>query len=197
MSDEPIFAGVDFSSGRQPVTFAALDDSLNIVLREKYEIPNLIAHLKLYSQLTLAVNIPSTKNQRVFFSDFKRKLSQTGLKPYGVKPASKQFFETDTHECFRTLIGKAPLSRRTFEGRVQRGLILYDQGLRITDPMDFFEEITRHHMLSGVFPNELLYSASELDALAAAYVAWLAVNEPGQIEITADKQFLVKEPERD
>jgi len=25
--------------------------------------------------------------------------------------------------------------------------------------MDFFEEITRHHMLGGVFPNELLYSA--------------------------------------
>lgn len=197
MSDEPIFAGIDFSSGRQPVTFAALDDSLNIVLREKYEIPHIIAHLKLYSQLTLAVNIPSTKKQRVSFSDFKRKIPKTGVKPYGAKAASKQFFETDAPECFRTLIGKAPLSRRTFEGRVQRGLILYDQGLRITDPMDFFEEITRHHMLSGVFPNELLYSASELDALAAAYVAWLAVNEPGQIVTTTDKLILPKEPERD
>lgn len=197
MSDEPIFAGIDFSSGRQPVTFAALDASLNIVLREKYEIPHIIAHLKLYSHLTLAVNIPSTKNQRVSFSDFKRKIPKTGVKPYGAKVASKHFFETDAPGCFRTLIGKVPLSRRTFEGRVQRGLILYDQGLRITDPMDFFEEITRHHMLSGVFPNELLYSASELDALAAAYVAWLAVNEPGQIVIATDKLILPKEPERD
>jgi hypothetical protein len=52
-------------------------------------------------------------------------------------------------------------------------------------------------MLSGVFPNELLYSASELDALAAAYVAWLAVNEAGQVETTADKLILPKELERD
>ena len=197
MTNEFIFAGMDFSSRRQPVTCAALDETLNVVLLEKYEVVHVIARLKQYARLTLAVNVPSTKSQQKSYSDFEKGIAQTGLKPYPTKAAPKQWLETDTQACFRILIGKSPLSRRTLEGRVQRGLILYDQGLRITDPMDFFEEITRHHMLGGTFPNELLYSASELDALAAAYVAWLAVNEPGQVVTTADKLILPKELERD
>jgi len=197
MTDEFIFAGMDFSSGRQPVTFATLDDALNVVLLEKYEIAHIIAHLKQYSRLSLAVNLPSTKLQRGIYSGFKKKIAQTGLKPYAAKAAPKRFLEMSAQDCFRALIGKSPLPHRTLEGRVQRGLVLYDQGLRITDPMDFFEEITRHHMLGGVFPNELLYSASQLDALAAAYIAWLAVNEPGQVETTTNKLIIPKEPERD
>jgi hypothetical protein len=197
MTNELIFAGIDFSSGRQPVTFAALDDALNVVLLEKYEIVHLMAHLKQYGKLILAVNMPSTKSQQEFYSDFKKKIVPTELAPYPAKSAPKQLLETNAQDCFRTLIGKSPLSRRTLEGRVQRGLVLYDQGLRTTDPMDFFEEITRHRMLDGVFPNDLLYSPSELDALVAAYVAWLAVNEPGQVETTPDKFIIPKEPERD
>jgi len=197
MTDELIFAGIDFSSGRQPVTFATLDDTLNIILLEKYEVAHVIAHLKQYGKLSLAVNIPSTKIQQGIHSGFQKNIAQTGLRPYTAKAAPKQLLETNAQDCFRTLIGKAPLPRRTFGGRVQRALILYDQGMRINDPMDFFEEITRHHMLSGVFPNELLYSASELEALAAAYIAWLAVNEPGQVTIMGNGLVLPKEPERD
>ena len=197
MTNELIFAGVDFTSGRQPVTFAALDDTLNVVLLEKYEVAHVIAHLKQYGKLALALNVPSTKRLQGLYSDFRTKIVSMGLKPYATRAAQKQLLETNAQDCFHTLIGKSPLSRHTFEGRVQRGLILYDQGLRITDPMDFFEEITRHHMLGGVFPNELLYSASQLDALAAAYIAWLAVNEPGQVETTTNKLIIPKEPERD
>ena len=188
---------MDFSSGRQPVTFAALDDALNIVMLERYEVARVIAHLKQYGKLTLAVNIPSAKSLRGLFSGFKKKLAKAGLKPHPAKTAPKQFLETDTQACFRALIGKPPLPRRTLEGRVQRGLALYDQGLRITDPMDFFEEITRHHMLDGVFPNELLYPASALDAITAAYVAWLAINEPEQVKTTPQKFIILKTAERD
>jgi hypothetical protein len=197
MTDELIFAGVDFSSGRQPVTFAALDDTLNVVLLEKYEVVHVVAHLKQYARVSLAVNIPSTKLAQGIYSGFTKRLAQAGLRPYPAKTAPKQWLETNAQDCFRALIGKAPLPRRTFEGRVQRALILYEQGMRINDPMDFFEEITRHHMLSGVFPNEMLYSTHELDAFAAAYVAWLAVNEAGQVEITPNKLILPREPERD
>ena len=196
-TDDIIFAGVDFSSGRQPVMFAALDDTLNVVLLEKYEVAHVISHLKQYGRLSLALNVPSTKRLHGIYSDFKKKIVQAGLKPYTTKTAPKRLLETNAQDCFHTLIGKSPLSRRTLEGRVQRGLVLYDQGLRITDPMDFFEELTRHHMLEGVFPNELLYSASKLDALAAAYVAWLAVNEPGQVRIMGNDLILPKEPEQD
>ena len=197
MSDKPIFAGLDFSSGRQPVTFAALDDALNVVLLEKYEVAHVIAHLKQYGTVTVAVGIPSAKSRQGSYSAFKKGIAQTGLRPYPAKTAPKQWLETDTQRCFRAVIGKSPLPRRTLEGRVQRGLLLYDQGLRITDPMDFFEEITRHRMLEGIFPSELLYSASELEALTAAYIAWLAVNEPDQVETTPEKIILLKEPERE
>ena len=192
MTNQLIFAGMDFSSGRQPVTFAALDETLRIVVLERYEAPHVIAHLKQYGKLALAVNIPSSNSQRGLYSDVKKKLAQTSA-----KAAPRQFIETDAQACFRALIGKSPLPRRTLEGRIQRGLLLFDQGLRLTDPMDFFEEITRHRMLEGVFPNELLYSASELDALTAAYVAWLAMNEPEQLETTPQKFLILKTPERD
>ena len=196
-TEDVIFAGIDFSSGRQPVTFAALDDTLNLVFLEKYEIVHVIAHLKQYGKLSLALNMPSTKRVEGIYSGFKKRIAQAGLKPYTTKSFPKQLLETKAQDCFRKWIGKSPISRRTLEGRVQRGLILYDQGLRINDPMDFFEEITRHHMLGGFFPNELLYSTTELDALTAAYIAWLSVNEPGQVEITGNKLILPKEPEQD
>jgi hypothetical protein len=195
-TQEILFAGADFSSGRQPVTFTALDDRLTIVCLEKMDIESAVAFLKDANQVTLAINIPAMKTYQAAYSAFNKKVAQIGLKPYGTS-TRRQFFETSAQDCFRTLIGKALLPRRTFEGRVQRALILYEQGIRINDPMDFFEEITRHHMLNGVFPNELLHSAHELDALAAAYVAWLAVNDAGQIETTPNKLILPKELERD
>jgi hypothetical protein len=197
MTNELIFAGVDFSSRRLPVTFAALDDTLNVILLEKYEISHVIAHLKQYSGILLALNVPSTTRLQSIYSGFKRKTGQAGLKHYSTKGIQKQLIETNAQDCFRALLGRLPLPRRTLEGRVQRGLILYEQGLRITDPMDFFEELTSHHILAGAFPNELLYSVSELDALIAAYVAWLVVNEPGQTRSMGNKFVVPKEPERD
>ena len=48
---------------------------------------------------------------------------------------------------FSALLHKKLLSRRTLEGRIQRALVLYDQGLQINDPMEFFEEITRYRLI--------------------------------------------------
>ena len=99
---------------------------------------------------------------------------------------SRQWVETNPPECFRSLGGQTLLPRRSLGGQLQRALILYEQGLQITDPMDFFEEITRHHVLAGSMPTDLLYSASELDALAAASVAWMLINKPVQVDLTKD-----------
>jgi hypothetical protein len=52
--------------------------------------------------------------------------------------------------------------------------------LQIRDPVEIFEEITRYKLMQGVLPLEDIYSPKELDALVAAYVAWLAANSPGQ-----------------
>jgi hypothetical protein len=60
-------------------------------------------------------------------------------------------------------------------------LALYEQGLGVHDPMDFYEEITRHKLLRGVLPLEQVYSAEELDAIAAAYTAFVAARHPEKI----------------
>lgn len=89
-----------------------------------------------------------------------------------------QWVEVYPHAAFCTMLGHAPFPKTTFEGRLQRQLLLYDQNINLPDPMRVFEEITRHHLLRGVLPVEKLYSAVELDALSAAYCAWMAVNRP-------------------
>jgi predicted RNase H-like nuclease len=52
--------------------------------------------------------------------------------------------------------------------------------------MDFFEEITRHKMIKGFWPVDLLYLPEQLDAMVAAYTAWLAVNKSAQTSAIGD-----------
>jgi len=188
-----IFAGIDVSSGRKPITFVVLDGDLKVVLLERCDISYAIAHLEQYKKAMLGVNMlsrgKSTSSQRgqKICVDIKKKISQAGLKPYLTRNAPKQWVETNPLECFRSLSGQTPQSRRTLGGLIQHALILYDQGLQINDPMEFFEEITRSHLMAGVMPMELLYSASELDALAAAYIAWMLINKPVQVDLTKER----------
>jgi hypothetical protein len=149
--------------------------------------------LEQFEQVILAVNIlsgkKSTSNRGQNIStDFKKQIVEAGFKPYLTSNAFRQWVETNPPECFRSFAGQTPLPRRTLGGQLQRALILYEQGLQIADPMDFFEEITRHHVLAGVMPTELLYSASELDALVAASVAWMLINKPVQVDLTKDME---------
>jgi len=53
----------------------------------------------------------------------------------------------------------------------------------VNDPMGFFEEITRYHIRQGIMPEEEIYPAPTLSALAAAYIAWQAGNEPDQLAL--------------
>jgi len=177
-TDHLIFAGVDITSGREPVTLAALGSDLNVLFLERYDLSGALSRFGQQEHILLATNPQSSKNRNGVYALFKKKIARAGFRS-DLKSARRQWIETNAGDCFRRLIGRSPLARRTLEGRIQRALILYDQGLQIADPMDFFEEITRHHMMLGEFPNELLYSASQLDALSAAYSAWMMVNERG------------------
>lgn len=120
--------------------------------------------------------------------DLYRKLKKMGFKRFLETDAAHQVLETHPHACFSVLLGKAPLPKPTLEGRLQRQIILHDAGLRIRDPMDFFVEITRHRLKLGVLPMELIYLPEQLDALAAAYTAWVAVKRPAQTMAIGDKQ---------
>lgn len=81
---------------------------------------------------------------------------------------------------------------------MQRQLMLFDLKLPVPDPMDFFEEITRHKLRRGTLPLDTIYAAEELDALAAAYCAWRMVHQPDQmlpISATAEIEFLLPQPQ--
>ena len=109
------------------------------------------------------------------------KLSKLGFKPYPAENASHQWLETHPHADFCVLLDGNPLPKPTLEGRLQRELILHERGVGIKDPMDFFEEITRHRLINGILPMELVHSSEQLDALVAAYTAWLAVEKPDEL----------------
>jgi hypothetical protein len=96
--------------------------------------------------------------------------------------------ETNAHAVFCSLLGKIPLPRPTLEGRLQRQLILHTRGADIGDPMEFFEEITRHKLLQGNLPMETIHQAEQLDALAAAFTAWSAVNKPENLCTIGNKE---------
>jgi len=117
-----------------------------------------------------------------------RKLQKMGFQKYPEKDSAHQILETNPHACYCVLAGHVPLARLSLEGRLQRQIILYERGVHIKDPMDFFEEVTRYKLAKGIWPMDLLYQPDQLDALAAAYTAWLAVEKQGKILSVGDIQ---------
>jgi predicted nuclease with RNAse H fold len=120
--------------------------------------------------------------------DLYRKLEKLGFAKYPNEESKHLVLETHPHACYCVMIGQPPLSKPSLEGRLQRQLVLYERGLKIKDPMDFFEEITRHKMIHGAWPLELLYLPEHLDALVAAYTAWLVVNKPDKTTKVGDER---------
>ena len=179
-SESIMIAGVDLSSGRKPITFARLDEDLKIEVFEKWDQAEAFSRLQEHENSLLAINI-SSKPGREIFKDLTKKLSQAGFKPFLQKREPKQWLETNSQDCFHTLGGHTLFPRRSLEGRLQRSAILYEQGLRIKDPVDMLEEITRYKLIQGILPLEDLPTPNGLDALVAAYLAWMSLNRPGQI----------------
>jgi hypothetical protein len=118
--------------------------------------------------------------------DLFQRLDDFGYAPYPNDEADRQCLETRAGAVFwRLLGGKLPLPP-SLEGRLQRQLILADQSLPVPDAMDFFLEITRFKLVQGDLPLENIHTIDELNALAAALVAWLAGCDPGRIDMLGD-----------
>ena len=127
-----------------------------------------------------------------------RKLEKMGFEKLFEEEAELQLLETHSHACYCVLAGSVPLSKQSLEGRLQRQLILYERGVRIKDPMDFFEEITRYKMVKGIFPMELLYLPDQLDSLVAAYTAWLATVKPDRVSALGEiSEGMIVLPEKE
>ena len=118
--------------------------------------------------------------------DLYKKLAKMGFATYPQDDAPYQMLEANPHACFCALLDQVPLPKPTLEGRLQRQLVLHERRVRVKDPMDFFEEITRHKLLRGILPTDQVHAADMLDVIAAAYTAWLAVQHPEQVVHVGD-----------
>ncbi len=192
-SDVTLYAGVELSSGRKPVTFARLDDGLNTIVLTKWDTAEVLSYLQNYENSILVINTPSTKKGRDVYAHLRKKAVQAGYKAYLETSEPKRWLETDAQDCFQALGGHKLLPHRALEGRLQRAAILHEQGLQLTDPVDMFEEMTRYKLIQGILPLENLPSPRELDALVAAYLAWMSFNRPARIAVTGE--FVVPAPE--
>jgi hypothetical protein len=192
-ADLTTFAGVELASGRRPVTLACLDGELTVTRMESCSASEALACLQEYENMLVAMSAPAGRRGQEIYTDFKDSLAQAGFKPFLQRNEPRQWLETDAQDCFLVLGGHKLWPRRTLEGRLQRNAILYEQGLQVSDPVDMFEEITRYKLIQGVRPLEKLPSSKEVDALVAAYLAWLSVHRPGQVIIRG--QFVLPAPE--
>jgi predicted nuclease with RNAse H fold len=96
--------------------------------------------------------------------------------------------EVQPHASFAALLERRPFLKRNLEGRMQRQLVLYLEGLDISNPMHALEEITRHHLLTGQMPLGGLYEHDQLDALVAAYTAYLVGVKSDRVCQVGDRE---------
>ncbi len=115
-----------------------------------------------------------------------QRLQQLGFQRHPAGENPRQFLEVYPHASYCGWLDRAPQVKGTLEGRLQRQLSLYEHGLPVPDPMFYFDEISRSRLLQGRMPADILYEPGELDALAAAYTAWLAAHQPDQISLIGD-----------
>jgi len=115
-----------------------------------------------------------------------QRLERMGYLPYPAQETALQWLEVYPHASFCCLLGRVPLPKNSLEGRIQRQLVLHQQKINISDPMELIRGITPQLLLQGAWPLEKLYSPGELDALMAAYTAWQAANHPEQITLLGE-----------
>ena len=104
VTDAVLSAGVRISSGRKPVTFAALDDRLNIVMLLQWDIAAVIACLAEYERVQLVIHSSNTKAGRELFQDFQAKLGEADFIQYSRKEGSRLWIESRADECFRVCL---------------------------------------------------------------------------------------------
>jgi predicted nuclease with RNAse H fold len=115
------------------------------------------------------------------------RLREVGFEPHTPgSTAPRQFFEVHPHATFTVRLGRIPYRKDTLEGRLQRQLLLYEEGVRLLDAMDVLEEVTRHRILQGRLELRGLRTHDELDALASALTAYYAHLKPREVTLVGD-----------
>lgn len=117
-----------------------------------------------------------------------RNLEEMGFADYPGKDIEQTTLEVYPHAAYTVLLERIPFLKKTFEGRLQRQLLLHSLSLDVPDPMRVFEEFTRYKIIQGQLPWEGLYSVEELEALMAAYLAWKAASAPDEVSLLGDSR---------
>jgi predicted nuclease with RNAse H fold len=99
---------------------------------------------------------------------------------------SRRMLETYPYAIFMALVGKRPYSKSSIEGLLQRQLILFEEGVDVPDPMPHLEEWTRYRIKTGQIGRDNVLEHDSLDALAAAYTAYMVDREPRSIIALGD-----------
>jgi hypothetical protein len=119
---------------------------------------------------------------------FAAELGMMGFHFFPTGGATWQMFETHADAACGSLLGVKPFPLTSLEGRIQRQLLLQSKGVNVPDAMEFFEEVTRHRLLSGTLPDSKILAPAALNALIAAYTAWNAANHPGAYEVVGEPE---------
>jgi predicted nuclease with RNAse H fold len=236
MADKPVFIGVDPTSGSRPMTYAVLNENLDIETVGDGTFDEVVEIITSFPVVICAIDAPNSYNkglladpdyrQRVGLSpgrhnyeDFRvseYELRRRGIGIYNTprdqeqargwiqegwrlyeklreanfvdypRPGSRRLLETHPHAAFTVLVGSRPYRKTSLEGRVQRQLVLHEEGIGVPDAMKVFIEWTRHRFLTGQLETDRIYEHDQLDAIVAAYVAYLAEREPGNITTLGD-----------
>lgn len=142
-------------------------------------------NLRLYATPSKAAKAPAW--MRAGFELY-RQLAEAGFTFYrqGSEIAGPTMIEVHPHACYGTLLGRRPLQKTSLEGRLQRQMVLYMEGVDLANPVHVIEEVSRHHLLTGELPLDGLYSHDSLDALVGAYTAFLVDQRPGRTSQVGD-----------
>lgn len=117
---------------------------------------------------------------------FSSQLAALGFQRWPTPGSERQLMEVHPDGAFAALLGNKLNSAASLEGRIQRQLLLQEEHVNVRDPMTFFEEVTRHRMLTGNLPEGIVLSVSELNALVAAFTAWSGYTNPTEVARLGD-----------
>lgn len=189
MTSNFLFAGLHLSLARKPITFAVLDHELKLLELAKGDAGDIDGALSRGASAVAGVAVHSRSNSfraTKTFSTFRKQLARMKFHPFPAEDVARSWFKTDADVAYHALLEKKPFSGRSLEGRIQRALVLHEEGVQIGDPMEFFEEITRFKIMQGELPLQGVYASKELGALMAAYVAWMTQNRPHRVSLKGE-----------
>lgn len=111
-----------------------------------------------------------------------RELENAGFLPYENPVSPRAYVETCSETVFTCILDRQPFPTETLQGRIQRQLALWERRLPVRDPMIFFEEVTRHKLLHGILPDQDILHVAQLNAFAAAFLAFQTSLHPDQVK---------------